>query len=76
MPKLKQPSTAPAAVERAPVPKLCLSVPESAISTGLSKSYLYLAMKDGRLNYLKAGARRLIPVSELQAFLGRLPQGA
>lgn len=76
MPRLKPPTSQPAPVERTPVPRLSFSVPEAAESTGLSVSFLYKAMKDGALGFAKAGARRLIPIADLEAFLGRLPKGA
>ncbi|MDR3671789.1 MAG: helix-turn-helix domain-containing protein [Holophaga sp.] len=75
MPKLKTVSPAPAPAERPPVLRLSLSVDDASDATGLSKSYLYTCMKVGTLGFVKAGARRLIAVSELQAFLSRLPHG-
>jgi len=78
MPRLKKlplPPAPPSEMAAPPVPRLSLSVPEAAESTGLSQSYLYLAMKAGKLAFMKAGARRLIAVSELEAFLARLPHG-
>ncbi len=71
MPKLRKPTPA-APAERPPVARVCLSVPEAAESTGLSKSTLYNCMKAGTLKFAKAGSRRLIAVSELEAFLARL----
>jgi excisionase family DNA binding protein len=75
VPRLKSSSPAPPPGDRPPVSRLSLSVAEAAEAVGLSKSYLYLAMKEGTLHFVKAGARRLIAVSELEAFLARLPQG-
>ena len=65
----------PAPLERPPVFRLSLSIQEAAEATGLSKSYLYIAMKAGELEFVKAGARRLVMVSKLEAFLGGLPHG-
>jgi excisionase family DNA binding protein len=75
MPKLKKESSTPPAAYHPLVPRVSLSVVEVAYATSLSKSYLYLAMKAGTLKYIKAGGRRLIAVSELEAFLAHLPQG-
>ena len=61
--------------ERRQVPRLSLSVQEAAEACGVSKSFLYNCMKEGTLKFIKAGARRLITVPELEAFLARLPQG-
>lgn len=73
MPKLKP--VVPAAVERPPVPRVSLSVQEAAEACGVSKSFLYNCMAEGKLKFIKAGSRRLIAVSELEAFLARLAQG-
>jgi len=76
MPKRKFVPPAPLAEAAAPaVPRLSLSVLEAAESTGLSQSFLYTCMKAGQLTFMKAGARRLIAVSELAGFLSRLPHG-
>lgn len=72
MPKLSKPTPAPIPLDRRPVPRVSLSVQEAAESSGLSKSTLYNCMKDGTLRFIKVGARRLIAVSELEAFLERL----
>lgn len=73
MPKLK--AAVPVPVERPTVPRVSLSVQEAAESCGVSKSFLYNCMAAGTLKYVKAGSRRLIAVSELDAFLARLGQG-
>jgi len=75
MPKLKNKSSIPPPAHYPLVPRVSLSVVEAAYATSLSKSYLYLAMRAGTLKYIKAGGRRLIAVSELEAFLAHLPQG-
>jgi excisionase family DNA binding protein len=75
MPKLKTVPPAPAPPERPPVLRLSLSVDDASDATGLSKSYLYTCMKAGTLSFVKAGARRLIAVHELESFLARLPHG-
>ena len=75
MPKLKRQTPDTALPDRPPVPRLSLSVPEAAAATGLSKSTLYNLMEAGELRFVKVGARRLIAMAELVAFLARLPQG-
>lgn len=72
MPKRKTHDHAAAVPASPAIPRLCLSVPEVAESTSLSKSTLYNCMKEGRLKFIKAGSRRLIPMTELQAFLSAL----
>jgi excisionase family DNA binding protein len=54
------------------VPRLALRVDEAAESAGLSRSKLYQEMALGHLRFVKCGARRLIPLAELEAFLARL----
>jgi excisionase family DNA binding protein len=52
-----------------------LSVAKAATVSGLSRSTLYNFMKSGSLDYVKAGSRRLIFLSELDDFMARLPHG-
>jgi len=75
MPKRKIVPATPAPQERPPVLRLSLSVQDASEATGLSKSFLYTCMREGTLKFSKAGVRRLIAVSELEAFLARLPHG-
>ena len=75
MPKVRNHAPISGHVERPTVPRVSLSVQEAAQSCGVSKSFLYNYMSSGALRYLKAGSRRLILLSELEAFLGRLAQG-
>ncbi len=55
--------------EPSPVPRVSLSIAEAATSSGLSKSTLYNLMEAGKLRFVKVGARRLIPVSALEALV-------
>ena len=75
MPKRKNSAADPAPLERPATPRVSLSVQEVANACGISKSFLYNYMKSGELRYLKAGARRLILVSDLEAFLASLAKG-
>ena len=75
MPKLMKSAPEPAASAFRPIPRVSLSVEEAAVSTGLSRSYLYTLMNAGRLRFVKVGARRLIPFSELEFLLAGLPPG-
>lgn len=63
------------APEPPPVPRLALSVPETAQASGLSRAKLYELMKAGELKFRKCGSRRIILVADLQDCLARLPQG-
>jgi excisionase family DNA binding protein len=73
MPKLKAvPLTLPP-VQEPVVPRISLSVAEAAESVGLSVSHLYTLMGEGRLRFTKIGARRLIPIAELQALVALPP---
>ena len=58
--------------EREHVPFLAYRVDQAAQASNLSRSTLYNEMRAGNLRFVKCGARRLIPVAELEAFLSRL----
>jgi len=76
MPNLMKPSPAPpTVVDRLQLPKVSFSVPETSETTSLAKSFLYTAMRDAKLKFIKAGPRRLILASDLEAFLSSLSQG-
>jgi excisionase family DNA binding protein len=64
----KKPATVPA-------PRLAVGVEEAAELLGLGRSSVFILMKDGTLKSLKVGKRRLIAMSELEAFLARLQKG-
>lgn len=51
------------------VQRTAYSVAETCQSLGLSRGKVYELMAAGQLAYVKVGARRLVPVSALQAFL-------
>jgi excisionase family DNA binding protein len=46
-----------------------LSIPEAARTCGLSRATLYRLIADGKLSTLKIGARRLVLVGAIDAFL-------
>ncbi|NQV24928.1 MAG: helix-turn-helix domain-containing protein [Rhodopirellula sp.] len=52
-----------------PVPRLALSLEESAKAVGLCSKTVGNLIRDGRLRAVHVGTRRLVPVSELQRWL-------
>jgi excisionase family DNA binding protein len=56
--------------------KLALTVDEFAILTGLGRSKLYEAMRDGLLQARKFGRRTVILKEEGERFLSALPKAA
>ena len=53
--------------------RLAYSVNEAARLTGLSRDLLYDQMRQGNLDYIKVGRRRLITRRHLEQFLGMTP---
>lgn len=53
--------------------KLAATIPQSVEISGLSRSAIYRAAKEGKLTIRKNGGRSLILLSDLQAFLQSLP---
>jgi excisionase family DNA binding protein len=53
--------------------RLAYSVDEAARLTGLSRDLLYDQMRQGNLDYIKVGRRRLITRHHLHRFLGMTP---
>ncbi|MEQ1943506.1 helix-turn-helix domain-containing protein [Mesorhizobium sp. VNQ89] len=56
--------------------KLAATISESVEMSGLSRSAIYRAARDGKLTLRKNGKRSLILISELQDFLKSLPAAA
>jgi excisionase family DNA binding protein len=56
--------------------RLAYSVAEAARMTGLSRDLLYDQMRQGNLDYIKIGRRRLITRQHLQHFLGITPEAS
>ena len=55
--------------------KLAYTPEEAAAATGLGRTSIFEALRGGRLERRKAGARTLIPAKSLRAFLAALPRG-
>jgi hypothetical protein len=53
--------------------KIAYSLAEAVLTSGLSRSMLYLAIGRGELEARKCGARTLILGSDLRQFLQKLP---
>ncbi|MEJ1161331.1 helix-turn-helix domain-containing protein [Prosthecomicrobium sp. N25] len=49
--------------------RLTLSIDEAQKASGLSRSTLYVAIRNGELGSVKVAGRRLIPVAALRQFL-------
>ena len=52
---------------------IAMTVPDAVKASGLSRSALYLALKQGNLTARKAGRRTLIGRAELETYLASLP---
>ncbi len=48
-----------------------LSIKEAAEACGLSRATMYRLLNDGKLTTIKVGARRLVPVTSIDALLDR-----
>jgi len=51
------------------IERRALSVPETARTCGLSRATLYRLIASGKISTLKIGARRLVPISAIDALL-------
>ncbi len=58
------------------VPAVLHSVDEAAEALRLSKSVLYELIRSNRLRTVKAGRRRLVPVTALAEYVASLEAGA
>jgi hypothetical protein len=59
-----------AAEERVPFrDRITCSVADAEAASGISRSQLYLEMKQGRLKYIKRGTRRLVVIPSLLKML-------
>jgi hypothetical protein len=56
-----------------PAQPIALQIPEAVRLSALSRSTLYIAIKDGRLPIRKSGARTLILAADLRKFIESLP---
>lgn len=53
---------------------LCLGVKDAATFIGLSKSRLYELIGDGSIEARKLGARTVVPVASLRAYVESAPR--
>lgn len=51
-----------------------LSVEEAAARAGIARSRLYLLMREGEVDSIRLGRRRLIPLEAIDGFVDRLPR--
>ena len=56
-----------------PIEPLVLGVKDAAAFIGLSKSRLYELISDGRIEARKLGARTVVPIASLRAFVAAAP---
>jgi excisionase family DNA binding protein len=54
--------------------KIALRIPEASYVSGLSRSTLYSLINEGKLRSIKAGRRRLILRTDLEAYFAQLLQ--
>jgi excisionase family DNA binding protein len=52
---------------------IALTIPDAVRASGLSRTGLYQALKNGRLTAIKSGKRTLIPYASLSGYLASLP---
>ena len=57
------------AKQEAAIERLAYSPGELAKALGISKTYAYSLVRDGRIRSIRVGSRWLIPVREVEAFL-------
>ena len=55
--------------ERLLLEPLSYSPEDAALVTGLARTAIYALIRDGKLKSIKEGKRRIIPRSEIQAYL-------
>lgn len=58
------------------VDRLAVRVEEAAEMLGLGRSTVFQLLKNGGLVSIKVGKRRLIPIQEINSFIGRLAKNA
>lgn len=54
------------------IPRAAVSVEEAAEALGIGRTYAYQLIKEGELETIKTGRRRLVPVKAVEAFLARM----
>jgi len=75
MPRLKPLPPAPVAATPA-IKRVLVSVEEAAQALGMGRTTAFALIRDGQLLTVKIGKRRLVAVSELDAFVLRRQKGA
>ena len=55
--------------KRPEIERLAYSPGELAKALGISKTYAYSLVRDGRIRSIRVGSRWLVPVREVEAFL-------
>lgn len=55
-----------------PIPRAALSVEEAATALGIGRTYVFELIKDGTLETVKLGRRRLVPMKAVDALLARM----
>jgi excisionase family DNA binding protein len=58
--------------EKSPLPRLVVSVPEAARMLGWSESWMWKLVAQGRIASFKAGSKRCIRVTAINAYLDEL----
>lgn len=56
----------------APVSRAAYSVEEAAQALGIGRTYAFQLIKDGSLETVRLGRRRLVPVSAVEGLLARM----
>ena len=53
---------------------LLITIPEALARIGIGRSFLYERLAEGSIRSVKAGRRRLVDVSSLEAYASSLPE--
>ena len=56
----------------APIQRAAYSVEEAAAAIGIGRTYVFQLIKEGNLQTVKVGRRRLVPTKEVHALLARM----
>lgn len=54
------------------IPRAAISVEEAAQALGIGRTLAFQFIKDGSLETIRAGRRRLVPVKAVETFLARM----
>jgi excisionase family DNA binding protein len=61
--------------DRLSSPQYLLDVPAAARSLGVGRTTVFQLIRDGRLESVLIGRRRLIPIASIEAYVARLRAG-